>query len=179
MTPSTTARSGNIIGHELTHGFDDQGRRYDSDGNLKAWWTPEDERKYIARANMLEQQYNAYVGIDDIHVNGRQTLGENIADLGGVTLAYLALQRSLAGKPRPAAIDGFSADQRFFLAFAQIWRGNTRPERVRLLLENDNHSPRRARVVGPLSNMPQFAGAFGCKPGSPMVRPEERRVTIW
>ena len=170
---------GAIIGHELTHGFDDQGRQFDAQGNLKDWWTPEDAKAFEARGSLMTDEYNAYVGVDDMHVNGKLTLGENIADLGGLKIAYAALQKALAGKPRPAPVDGFTVEQRFFLAFAEAWRRNTKPEAVRLQLSTDPHSPPRFRVVGPVSNMPEFAAAFSCREGDPMVRPESARTKIW
>jgi len=170
---------GSIIGHELTHGFDDQGRQFDADGNLKNWWTPEDEKNYNARAALMEKQYNDYVAVDTLHINGKLTMGENIADLGGLKIAYLAFQKSLEGKPRPTPIDGFTAEQRFFLAFAQSWRRKTRPEAVRLMIATDPHSPPRYRVIGPLSNMPEFLSAFACEGENTLARPEALRVKIW
>jgi putative endopeptidase len=170
---------GSVIGHELTHGFDDQGRQFDADGNLKNWWTPEDEKNYNARAALMEKQYSGYIAVDTLHINGKLTMGENIADLGGLKIAYLALQKSLEGKPRPARIDEYTAEQRFFLAFAQGWRRNTRPERLRLQIATDPHSPPRFRVLGPLSNMPEFLKAFGCDGEHTIARPEALRVKIW
>ncbi|HKP84462.1 MAG TPA: M13 family metallopeptidase [Blastocatellia bacterium] len=170
---------GSVIGHELTHGFDDQGRQFDADGNLKNWWTPDDEKNYNARAALMEQQYSGYVAIDTLRINGKLTMGENIADLGGLKIAYLALQKSLEGKPRPAKIDGYTPEQRFFLAFAQGWRRNMRPEMVRLLIATDPHSPARFRVLGPLSNMTEFVEAFGCGSGNSIARPDALRVKIW
>lgn len=152
---------GAVIGHEMTHGFDDSGRQFDAEGNLKDWWTPEDAKRFTERSTALADQYSKYVAIDDLHVNGKLTLGENIADLGGLTVAYLALGKTLAGKPRPALIDGFTPEQRFFLAFGQIWRSKLTPERVRLLAQTDPHSPNRWRVFGPLVNTPAFREAFG------------------
>jgi len=170
---------GSVIGHELTHGFDDQGRQFDADGNLKNWWTAEDEKSYNSRAELIEKQYSGYIAIDMLHINGKLTMGENIADLGGLKIAYLALQKSLEGKPRPPKIDGYTAEQRFFLAFAQGWRRNARPESVRLQIATDPHSPARFRVLGPLSNMPEFFSAFGCEGRSSIARPEALRVKIW
>jgi putative endopeptidase len=170
---------GSVIGHELTHGFDDQGRQFDADGNLKNWWTPDDEKNYNARAALMEKQYSDYIAIDALHINGKLTMGENIADLGGLKIAYLAFQKSLEGKPRPPEIDGYTPEQRFFLAFAQAWRRNTRPEAVRLMIATDPHSPPRFRVLGPLSNMPEFLKAFGCEGGSSIARPDALRVKIW
>jgi putative endopeptidase len=170
---------GSVIGHELTHGFDDQGRQFDADGNLKNWWTPEDEKNYNTRAALIEKQYSDYIAIDMLHINGKLTMGENIADLGGLKIAYLAFQKSLEGKPRPPMIDGYTPEQRFFLAFAQGWRRNTRPEAVRLMIATDPHSPPRFRVLGPLSNMPEFLKAFDCGGEHSLARPEALRVKIW
>ncbi|HYJ46265.1 MAG TPA: M13 family metallopeptidase [Pyrinomonadaceae bacterium] len=170
---------GSVIGHELTHGFDDQGRQFDAEGNLKSWWTSEDEKNYNARAQLVETQYNEYVPLEALHINGKLTLGENIADLGGLKIAYLAFQKSLEGKERPPSIDGFTPEQRFFLSFAQNWRRNTRPEAVRLMLQSDPHSPPRFRVNGPVSNMPEFFQAFGCQPGDSGIRAAGAQVKIW
>ncbi len=170
---------GSVIGHELTHGFDDQGRQFDADGNLKSWWTPEDEKNYGARAALIEKQYSGYIAVDMLKINGKLTMGENIADLGGLKIAYLALQKSLEGKPPPSKIGGYTAEQRFFLAFAQGWRRNMRPEAVRLQIATDPHSPARFRVLGPLSNMPEFFSAFGCEGRRSLARPEALRVKIW
>src|SRR5205085_11322044 len=152
---------------------------FDAEGNLKDWWTAEDEKNYNSRASTVETQYNEYVPLEALHINGKLTLGENIADLGGLKIAYLAFQKSLEGKPRPPSIDGFTPEQRFFLAFAQNWRRNTRPEAVRLMLQTDPHSPPRFRVLGPVSNLPEFAKAFGCQTGDPLVRPENAQAHIW
>ncbi|MFI5120592.1 MAG: M13 family metallopeptidase [Thermoanaerobaculia bacterium] len=164
---------GAVIGHELTHGFDDEGHQFDAKGNLAPWWTPEDEKRYAARAEIVEKQFDAYVPVDDLHINGKLTLGENIADLGGVKIAYLALQKALAETPAPKATDGFTPDQRFFLSYGQSWRRNQRPEAVRLMLATDPHSPPRFRVNGPIANMPEFAKAFGC------AAPAAGRAEIW
>lgn len=170
---------GAVIGHEITHGFDDQGRQFDAFGNLSGWWTEADTEEFTRRAEVVEKQFDRYVAIDSLHVNGKLTLGENIADLAGLLIAYGAYRRSLEGKPEPAAIDGLTGPQRFFLAWAQIWRAKTRPELTRLLVAVDPHAPPEFRTIGPLSNMPAFAEAFGCKPGDPMVRPEDKRAQIW
>jgi predicted metalloendopeptidase len=164
---------GMVIGHELTHGFDDQGHQFDAQGNLKPWWTPEDEKRYAARAATVERQFSAYVPIENLHINGKLTLGENIADLGGLKIAYLAFHKALAAHPVPAETDGFTPDQRFFVAYAQGWRRNQRPENIRLMIATDPHSPARFRVIGPVSNMPEFAKAFGC------AAPPESRAEIW
>ena len=173
---------GAVIGHEMTHGFDDQGRQFDGQGNLRDWWTPEDAAKYKAAAQKVVDQFNGYTVVDSVsHVNGRQTLGENIADLGGLTVAYYAMEKALAAKPASARnkIDGFTQEQRFFLAWAQIWRGLSRPEAQLQQIKSDAHSPGKWRVNGPLSNMPEFAKAWGCKEGDPMVRPDSLRARIW
>jgi putative endopeptidase len=169
---------GGAIGHEITHGFDDEGRQFDAEGNLSGWWTEADTKEFNRRADVVREQFDGYVAIDSLHVNGKLTLGENIADLGGLLIAHGAYRRSLRGK-RPAPIDGLSGDQRFFLAWAQIWRAKTRPEFVRLLVNTDPHAPPKFRTNGPLSNIPAFAQAFNCKQGDPMVRPEKLRAQIW
>ena len=169
---------GGTIGHEMSHGFDDEGRQYDANGNLKDWWTPADAKNYTARAKIVEDQYNAYTVLDSVHVNGKLTLGENLADVVGVSLAYDALEKALAGKPR-TTIDGFTPEQRFFLAYAQARRSNMLPQQALLQIRTDPHSPGRYRVNGPLSNMPEFAKAFGCSEGDPMVRSGSMRAKIW
>ena len=170
---------GSVIGHEMGHGFDDQGAQYDPQGNLKNWWSTDDLEKFKTKTTMIASQYDAYTVLDSVHVNGKLTLGENAADIGGLAVAYAALEKSLAGKPRPAPIDGFTPEQRFFLAWAQIWRQNITPQAQRVRINTDPHSPGRWRTNGPLSNMVEFAEAFGCKPGDPMVRPEAQRATLW
>jgi len=167
---------GGTIGHEMSHAFDDQGRQYDAKGNLIDWWTADDARNYTERAKVVEDQYSAYTVLDSLHVNGKLTLGENLADVVGVSVAYDALEKALAGKPR-TMIDGFTPEQRFFLAYAQARRANARDEALRLQIQTDPHSPGQFRVNGPLSNMPEFARAFGCKDGDPMVR--STRARIW
>ncbi|MBI5836832.1 MAG: M13 family metallopeptidase [Candidatus Eisenbacteria bacterium] len=170
---------GAVIGHEMTHGFDDRGRQFDAQGNLRDWWTPADAEQYKARAAKIIDQFSEFVAIDTLHVNGRLTTGENIADLGGLTVAYEALQRALAGQPRPAPIGGFTPEQRFFLSWAQIWRTLIRPEALRNQVLTDPHSPGNFRINGPLANMPEFHKAFGVKPGDAMYRPDTLRVEIW
>lgn len=167
---------GGTIGHEMSHAFDDQGRQYDAKGNLIDWWTPDDAKNYTERAKVVEDQYSAYTVLDSLHVNGKLTLGENLADVVGVSVGYDALEKALAGKPR-TLIDGFTPEQRFFLAYAQARRTNMRDEAARLQIQTDPHSPGQFRVNGPLSNMPEFAKAFGCKEGDPMVR--STRARIW
>ena len=168
---------GAVIGHEMTHGFDDQGRQFDADGNLKDWWTAADKKNFQARADLVARQFDGFVAVDDLHVNGHLTLGEDIADLGGLKIAYLAFEKAQAGKPR-VSIGGFTPEQRFFLAFAQIWRTNTRPEALRLRVATDPHAPARFRVLGPLANLPEFAQAFPCPPGEAKVAAAQT-VNIW
>lgn len=170
---------GSVIGHEMTHGFDDQGSQFDANGNLRNWWSPADLEKFKKGTGLVSSQFDAYTVLDSVHVNGKLTLGENLADLGGLSVAYAALEKSLAEKGRPADIDGFTPEQRFFLAWAQIWRQNTTPENQRVRINTDPHSPGQWRTNGPLSNLPQFAAAFGCKPGDPMVRDASVRPVIW
>ncbi len=171
---------GAVIGHEMTHGFDDQGRQFDAQGNLRDWWTADDAQRFKDRAGRVAAQFDAYSVVDGAtHVNGRLTLGENIADLGGLKVAYAAFQQSLSGKPRPAAIDGFTPEQRFFLAWAQIWRAKATDQYLRNQVVVDPHAPANWRGMGPLSNLKEFAEAFGCKPGDTMVRPDSLKATIW
>ncbi|HEY7873294.1 MAG TPA: M13 family metallopeptidase [Rudaea sp.] len=175
---------GAVIGHEASHGFDDQGSQFDGDGNNLNWWTKEDRAKFDARTQKLVDQFDAYVPLanhPDKHVNGRLTLGENIGDLGGINAAYDALQMALAKNPKEAAekIDGYSQDQRFFLNWARVWRGATREQRQLVLLNADPHSPIQFRAIGAPSNMPAFAQAFSCKAGDKMVRSADKQVKIW
>ena len=169
---------GAVIGHEMTHGFDDQGRKFDAKGNLRDWWTSEDAKHFDERAACVEKQFDAYVVEDGLHENGKLELGESIADLGGLKLAYRALQKAEKGK-KPAVIGGFTLDQRFFLSYAQIWAANARSEYERLLVNTDPHPlPRLRGVAGP-SNMTEFAQAFHCKEGDKMVRSADMRCQIW
>ena len=169
---------GMVIGHEITHGFDDSGRQYDAKGNLKDWWTKDDAKKYVARSEEVVKQFNAFEGVEGLKVNGKLTLGENLSDLGGMKIAFLALQKANS-KHTPASIDGFTAEQRFFLSFAQSWRSIARPEVERVRLASDGHSPARFRVRGPIANLPDFAKAFGCKPGDGALQSAGQRVDIW
>ena len=169
---------GAVIGHEMTHGFDDSGRQYDAEGNLKDWWTSADAEEYRAQVDRIVAQYDAYTVLDTVHVNGRLTTGENVSDLGGLTMAYAALQKALAGKSR-ANLDGFTPEQRFFLGYARIWRQLVRPAEAVRRINTDPHSPGIWRVIGPLSNMPEFEQAFGCTGEGTMMRPEAERVKIW
>jgi len=169
---------GAVIGHEMTHGFDDQGRRSDAKGNLRDWWTKEDNEKFTAKADMVGKQYDAFMPLDSVHVNGKLTMGENLADIGGLTIAHQAFQKTQQAKGGQK-IDGFTPEQRFFLGWAQIWRANSRPEYVRQQVQTDPHSPEQFRTNGPLMNMPEFYEAFGCKDGTKMVRATADRSRIW
>ncbi len=170
---------GSWAGHELTHGFDDEGRHFDAKGNLRDWWTSSDSVHFTQEAQKVVDQFNGYVQIDTFHVNGKLTLGENIADYGGLLTAYDALQLALKRNGRPGAIDGLTPEQRFFVSYAQSWRSHTRPEAMKNRVTVDPHAPERWRVNGPLSNIPAFAAAFGCKAGDPMVRPASVTPRIW
>jgi putative endopeptidase len=161
---------GGVIGHEISHGFDDSGSRFDSEGNLKMWWTTEDRKKFEDRAMCVVDQFNKYEIQPSIFINGKLTLGENIGDLGGLEVAYTAFENSLQGKTRPESIDGFTPEQRFFLGWAQVWATKSTPEFERQQVLTDSHSNARYRVNGPLSNMKEFSNAFGCKQGQKMVR---------
>lgn len=169
---------GAVIGHEMTHGFDDQGCQYDKEGNLKNWWTPTDEKRFKEKTTALVNQYNAYTVLDTVHVNGELTLGENIADLGGISIAYDAFKRTAQGKANEK-IDGFTADQRFFFGWAQVWRQNITKENLMQRIITDPHSPGQYRSNGPLSNMVEFYEAFGVKEGDKMWRPEAERLKVW
>ncbi len=166
---------GAIMGHELTHGFDDEGRQFDAQGNLRNWWTPEDAAEFEKRADCFIKEYSAFSAVDEVHLNGKLTLGENTADNGGVHLAFMALMKSLDGKPQPK-IDGFTPQQRFFLAWGQSWCENVRPEMSRMWAQTDPHSPGRDRVNGVLGNLPEFREAFACHEGQPMVHAPACRV---
>jgi endothelin-converting enzyme/putative endopeptidase len=173
--------SGAIIGHELTHGFDDEGRQFDAQGNLKDWWTESDAKAFEERAQCIVDEYSAFTVVDDVKVNGKLTLGENTADNGGLRLALMAyLATATAGAAgQPASdrsVDGFMPEQRLFIGFAQIWCENSRPEAIRLRVQTNPHSPGRFRTNGAVSNMPEFAQAFSCKPDTPMVRANACRV---
>ncbi len=169
---------GAVIGHEMIHGYDDQGSRFDAKGNFVNWWSDKDKADFEERTGRLVEQFNSYEAIDGLHVNGKLTLGENIADLGGVAVAYDALQRELATK-KVAEIDGYTPDQRFFMNWATIWRVNYKPEELKVRLTTDSHSPARFRASGAPANLEAFAQAFGCKPGDAMVREGDAKVAIW
>ena len=172
---------GAVIGHEMTHGFDDQGRQFDAVGNLRDWWSKKSAEEYDKRRKAVVDQYSSYEPLPGLHVNGELTQGENIADIGGVKLAYAALQKALDKHPeeRTKKIDGLTPEQRFFLSFAAIWRSKIRDEDQKLRLNTDPHSPAQFRVNGPLSNLPEFQQAFNIPDGSPMARPADKRVNIW
>ncbi|WP_115554149.1 M13 family metallopeptidase [Xanthomonas arboricola] len=174
---------GAVIGHEASHGFDDEGSQFDGAGNNVNWWTAEDRRKFEQRSAQLVKQFDAYTPMPKhptLHVNGKLTLGENIADLGGTNVAYDALQTALHQHPeRAKAIDGYSPEQRFFLAFARSWRQRVREQQQMVALASDPHAPSMLRAIASPANMPQFATAFACKPGDAMVRPDKDRVVIW
>ena len=167
--------AGAVIGHELTHGFDDQGRQFDARGNLKDWWTPADAKAFEDRAQCFVDEYGGYTAVDDVKLNGKLTLGENTADNGGLRIALMAYLTRTAAQPA-ATLDGFTPEQRLFLAWGQVWCENIRPERARMLAQTNPHSPGRYRVNGVVSNMPEFAKAFSCKADAPMVRQNACRV---
>ncbi len=170
--------TGGTIAHELTHGFDDEGRQYDARGNLKDWWTKQDAAEFARRTACVSDQYSTYLAVDDIHVNGKLTLGEDVADLGGLVLAYRAWKTATANL-KLAPIDGLTPEQRFFVGYAQWACANVRPQIERLRARTDPHSPSRYRVNGLVVNMPQFGQAFACKPGAPMTKPPEKVCKVW
>jgi putative endopeptidase len=172
---------GAVIGHEMGHGYDDQGSKFDAQGNNVNWWTDADRKAFEARTAKLSAQFDAYEPLPGKHVNGALTMGENIGDLGGINASYTALQMALSKNPDEARkkIDGDTEDQRFFLNWARVWRGNVLPEAQLTLLNTDPHAPAQFRAIGAPSNMPEFATAFQCKAGDAMVRDEDKRVRIW
>jgi putative endopeptidase len=167
---------GAVIGHELTHGFDDEGSQFDAQGNLRDWWTEQDKKEFNQRTKCMADQYSSYTAVDDVKVNGKLTLGENVADNGGLRIAHLALLHALAGKESPE-IDNLTAEQRFFLGWANVWCQNRTAELSRMLATVDPHSPGKWRVNGPVSNMPEFQKAFHCKTTAPVVR--QNACTVW
>jgi endothelin-converting enzyme/putative endopeptidase len=169
---------GAVIGHEFSHGFDDEGRKFDGDGNLRDWWVEADDERFQARAARLGEQYDGYHPIDDMHVNGAFTMGENIGDLAGVTMAHRAYRLSLGGREAPV-IDGFSGDQRFFMGWAQVWRTLCREDEMRRRLMVDPHSPGEYRANGTLINIDAFHEAFATRPGDGMWKAPDQRVRIW
>ncbi|MEO8742716.1 MAG: M13 family metallopeptidase, partial [Lysobacteraceae bacterium] len=169
---------GGVIGHELTHGFDDEGRKIDADGALRDWWTADDAKAFEARAKRLGAQYSAFQPLPGVHINGDLTMGENIADLGGLTLALDAYHASLHGKPAPI-LNGMTGDQRVFLGWAQAWCGKLRDDAIRKQVVSDPHSPRTFRVNGVVRNIDAWYEAFGVKPGDTFYVAPEDRVRIW
>jgi endothelin-converting enzyme/putative endopeptidase len=167
--------TGATIGHELTHGFDDEGRQFDAKGNLRDWWTKEDAEKFEKRAACVSDQYSTYTIVDDIKINGKLTMGEDVADLGGTLLAYIAWKNATAGQDLKP-IDGFTPDQRFFIGMAQWACGDQRPENLRANAITNPHSPEKYRINGVVSNMPEFQKAFSCKAGQPMVNQNACRI---
>ncbi|MDE1886498.1 MAG: M13 family metallopeptidase, partial [Xanthomonadaceae bacterium] len=180
---------GSVIGHEMTHAFDDEGSRFDAHGNLADWWTAADRAQFEARAQKLVEQFNSYVPVDDLHINGKLTLGENIADLGGLLVAWDAFKLTPQGRGENASqgrdaressvLNSLSPDQRFFYAYAQTWRTAQRPAQLRLQVQSNEHAPAKYRTNGPLADMPAFAHAFACKTDDAMVRPASQIVEIW
>jgi putative endopeptidase len=169
---------GAVIGHEMGHGFDDRGRQFDAKGNLRDWWSPEDVERYKAIAKRVEEQFNGYTVLDTLHLNGKLTLGENLADLAGLQVAFGAMQKAYAGKPRDL-VDGFTPEQRFFLGWARVWRNLQTDADLRTLVQTDPHSPAQWRINGPLSNLKEFQDAWGCRPGDPLYKPGDQRNRVW
>ena len=167
-----------MIGHEMSHGFDDSGSQYDKDGTLRNWWTKDDLAKFKARTELLVKQYDAYTVLDTLHVNGKLTLGENIGDLGGLNIAYDAFKMTKQGKAK-SKIDGFTSDQRFFLAYAQVWRSSSLPETAANMIQTDPHSPAQFRAIGAPVNMDAWYKAFDIKPGDKLYKKPEDRIKIW
>jgi putative endopeptidase len=175
---------GSVIGHEYTHGFDDQGRKFDLNGNLSDWWTAEDAKAFEERASCIADEYSGFYSVrdpknpaNDVHLNGKLTLGENIGDNGGVRVSYMAYMNTLSPEQREAKIDGFTPEQRFFVAYGNVWCQNVNEQRARTLAQTDPHSTGEFRTNGVVSNMPEFQKAFGCKQGQPMVR--EKQCRVW
>jgi predicted metalloendopeptidase len=169
---------GAVIGHEISHGFDDEGSQYDGNGNLRDWWTAEDRAKFKAKTDLLVKQYGAYEPLPGYKVNGELTLGENIGDNSGVAIAYKAYKLSLGGKPAPV-IQGLTGDQRFFMGFGQVWRIKMRDAQTIVQVKTDPHSPGKYRANGTMMNQPAFYDAFGVKPGDKMYLAPKDRVIIW
>ena len=176
--PMNYGSIGAVIGHEMTHGYDDQGSRFGPTGNFENWWTPADAKGFSARTDRLVKQFDGYEALPGLHVNGKLTLGENIADLGGLATAYDAMKLAVGDKPDPMT-DGLSRDQRFFLNFGTSWRGQSTPDSLKVQLASDPHAPRQFRAIGAPANLPAFAAAFQCKPGDPMMRSGDKQVVIW
>ncbi|MBP9017760.1 MAG: M13 family metallopeptidase, partial [Paludibacteraceae bacterium] len=169
---------GVVIGHEMTHGFDDQGCQFDKDGNLKNWWTEEDKKQFDARAKVLADYYDSIEVAPGVHANGKFTLGENIADHGGLQVSFQAYKNSTKGQTSQI-MDGFTPEQRFFLSYANVWAGNIRPEEILVLTKSDPHALGRWRVNGALPHIQAWYDAFGIKEGDKLFLPVEKRVSIW
>jgi endothelin-converting enzyme/putative endopeptidase len=170
---------GVVIGHEISHGFDDQGSQFDAQGRLSNWWSAEDRKKFDSKTACVVHQFDGYTIDDQIHINGKLVLGESIGDLAGVKIAYLAFKNSQQGKPAAPVVDGFTPDQQFFIAWGQFRGDEIRPETQKMMVQGDPHPVAKFRVLGPLSNFEPFAQAFQCKAGSPMVRAKEERCVVW
>jgi len=169
---------GAVIGHEITHGFDDQGRQFDEHGNLENWWTAGDEKEFTRRAGTIVRQFDDYVAVGGLHVNGKATQGENIADLGGILLGWDAFRKTDQYR-RGEPIGGFTPSQRYFIGWALGWMNQLRPENLAVRVKTDVHAPSFLRVMGPVSNLPPFYEAYGVRPGDRMYRPDSVRVRIW
>ena len=170
---------GVVIGHEISHGFDDSGAQFDAQGRLNNWWTADDKKHFEERTSCVVRQFDSYFIEPNIHNNGKLVLGESIGDLGGAKIAFLAYQKALEGKPRPADMDGFTPEQQFFIAWGQFRGDEIRPEAARLMVQSDPHPIAKYRVIGPLSNLPEFQKAWSCKPDAPMVRPVGKGCEVW
>jgi putative endopeptidase len=175
--PVNLGGMGMVVGHELTHGFDDEGSQFDEKGNLEDWWSPKVGEAFKAKTGCVADQYASFEALPGLKLNGKLTLGENIADLGGLKLAFRAYRAMRAGAAEVTVADGFSEDQQFFLAHAQSWCGKMRDEAMRMQVQTNTHSPPRFRVNGPVMNMPEFAEAFQCKAGTPMW--PEKTCAVW
>ncbi|HYT31546.1 MAG TPA: M13 family metallopeptidase [Thermoanaerobaculia bacterium] len=170
---------GVVIGHEISHGFDDQGAQYDAQGRLNNWWTEEDLKRFQEKTACVVNQFDNYFVEPGLHHNGKLVLGESIGDLAGAKIAYRAFQISQKAKPPLPAVDGFTPDQQFFIAWGQFRGDAVRPEFARTMVQGDPHPIGKFRVIGPVSNLPEFQRAFSCKPGAPMVRPPDQRCEVW
>jgi len=179
--PSNYGAIGAVIGHEITHAFDDRGREFDRFGNLRDWWTPADAKAFVERAQGLVNQYGSYLAAegDTSHVNGKLTLGENIADLGGVLVAFDAMRKAIAASGATKPVGGLTPEQRFFISYANNWREHFSAEQARRMVQVDPHAPPSLRVNGVVTNVPAFSQAFGCKAGDPMVHADDIRPSIW
>lgn len=169
---------GSTFGHEITHGFDDEGSKYDAEGNLNNWWSPDDSAKFVAKTRMIVNQFDNYVAVESLHINGELTQGENIADLGGIMMGYEAFKKTGQYKNNET-VGGLNPAKRFFLGYALAWMVNQRPEAIANQVRSNEHAPEKFRVIGPLTNMPEFYDAFDIKPGDAMYRSDSVRVKIW